>query len=209
MIFNKFSSVFAKTGQEILYAQQYEEVALNALSNLHELHELLNNYTGAIFDNGLFKIHNKGSFYIWTKLAFEYFKKFQGNSYCFAFDWLGRQYAVNYFNNKTMILILDPATAEAFEVDKNIESFLNEDLAENKDFLFDVEKFYHLQKLVSQFRFEECFGFKQFLFLGGEDVVENYEITNMEVYWELNHQIYLKTRNLPPGTKVNLSIDPI
>ena len=108
-----------------------------------------------------------------------------------------------------MILILEPATAEALEVEKNIELFLNEDLVENRDYLFDIEKYYHLRKMVNHFKFEECLGFKQFLFLGGKDHVDNFEIIDMEVYWELNYQIYLKTRNLPPGTKIHLSIDPL
>jgi len=209
MKLNKFLSMFTNTGREESYANRYDEVGLSAISNLPELRELFEKYPGTIFNDGLFKILSIGSFYLWTNLTFEYFKRFKGNSYCFAFDWLGRQYAVNYLKNKTTILILDPATAEAFEVEKNIELFLNEDLVENKDYLFDIEKYYHLRKMFSHFKFEECFGFKQFLFLGGKDQVDNFEITDMEVYWELNYQIYLKTRNLPPGTKLHLSIQPL
>jgi len=209
MKLNEFLLVFAETGREIRYAQRYEEVALSALSNLPELSELFDKHSGAIFDGGLFKIHNKGSFYLWTKLTFEYFKKFKDNSYCFAFDWIGRQYAVNYFRGKTMILILDPATAEVFEVEKNIELFLNEDLVENKDYLFDVEQYQYLGKIFDHFKFEDCWGFKQFLFLGGKDHVDNFEIIDMEVYWELNYQIYCKTKKLPPGTLINLTIDPL
>jgi hypothetical protein len=38
--------------------------------------------------------------------------------------------------------------------------------------------------------------FKQPLSLGGADEVSNYEVTDMEVYWEINRQIFLQIRNL-------------
>ena len=68
---NEFLSVFTKTGQEVSYAQRYEEVGSSAISNLPELCELFDKYPGTIFNEGLFKIHNKGSFYLWTNLTFE------------------------------------------------------------------------------------------------------------------------------------------
>src|ERR1700748_3683929 len=106
-----FLTSFTQTGSDNSYSEKYKEVGTIALIKLPELFSLFNNHSGAIFNNGLFKIHNIRSFYFWTELTFEYFKKFKGNSYCFAFDWVGRQYAVNYHEGKTTILMLDPATA--------------------------------------------------------------------------------------------------
>ena len=204
-----FLESYEKSGIDNTYLKSYEEVGTTALVKLPGLSILFEEFSGAVFDDGLFKIHNKGSFYLWTELTFEYFKKFKGNSYCFAFDWVGRQYAVNYINNRPRILMLDPATAEAFELEKNIELFFNEDLVEYKKEMLEFDKFKHLKKkLNSKLKFEECFGFKKMLFLGGKDDLENYELIDLEVYWELNYQIYTKTKDLPGGTLIdNINIE--
>ncbi|HWZ16906.1 MAG TPA: T6SS immunity protein Tdi1 domain-containing protein [Mucilaginibacter sp.] len=208
MKLDKFLGAFKQSGRDNTYLRQYNKVGSSALSNLPELRELFEKFAGMAFENGLFKIHTIGSFYLWTEIAFEYFKKFKGNSYCFAFDWVGRQYAVNYSKGKTLILMLDPATAEVFELEANIESFLSEELDDFKNGLLEIEKFNTLsRKIVPNLQFSQCIGFKKFLFLGGKDELDNFEVSDMEVYWELSYQIYCKTRGLPPGTIVNLSIE--
>ena len=207
MKLNSFLATFAQSDTDSHYLKQYNEVGSNAIQALPELKDLFNQLSGAIFENGLFRVHNIGSFYFWTELAFTYFKEYKGYSYCFAFDWVGRQYAVNYFNDKTLILMLDPATGEVFELEANIESFLNNDLDDFKNGLLEFEKFEILRnKIVGKLPFDQCFGFKQFLFLGGKDELDNFELCDMEVYWELNYQIFCKTRNLPGGTPLNISI---
>ena len=103
--------------------------------------------------------------------------------------------------------MLDPATAEAFELESDIESFLNEDLDEFKNGLLEFEKFNFLkEKLIDELSFNQVLGFKKFLFLGGKDQLDNFEVIDMEIYWELNYQIYNKTKDLPGGTSLNISI---
>ena len=208
MELNSFLKTYQQTGCNNEYAVKYKEVGDLALNNLPELSDLFKESSGKIFENGLFRIHNTGSFYLWTELSFDYFKKFKGKSYCFAFDWVGRQFAVNYLDGKSQILMLDPATAEVFTLNKNVASFLNEDLVEFKDELMDIANFNSLRKKlnVDKLKFNQCMGFKKFLFLGGSLELDNYEVIDEEVYWELNYQVYLQTKNLPPGTLLNVSI---
>jgi hypothetical protein len=208
MNLNNFSANFHQVTVDSTHLNRYHEVGLVALSKLPEVYSLFKLFSGSVFDDGLLRIHNPGSFYFWTELTFEYFKKFKCNSYCFAFDWIGRQYAVNYNNGNTMILMLDPATAEAFELITDIESFLNDNVDDFKHDILEFERFKILSKKVkSTLQFDQCFGFKRFLFLGGNDEDDNYELNDMEVYWELNYQIYNKTKNLPAGTLIgNISI---
>jgi hypothetical protein len=208
MKLDNFLTSFKKSSDDGGYLNRYNEVGLSALANLPELYELFENLSGTAFENGLFKIHSYGSFYSWTQIAFEYFKKYRGNSYCFAFDWVGRQYAVNYNKGKTLILMLDPATAEVFELEANIESFLNEEIEEFKIGVLEFEKFRVLsERTAFKLNFGQCMGFKKFLFLGGKDELNNLEVVDMEVYWELNYQVFCKTNGLPPGTSINLSIE--
>ena len=96
--------------------------------------------------------------------------------------------------------MLDPATLEVFEVEATIEEFFNDHLSEAKEDLLEASNFKQFApNLSGQLRFDHCIGFVKPLYLGGKDELSNLEDWDMEVYWELNYQIYLKTRNLKLG----------
>jgi hypothetical protein len=59
------------------------------------------------------------------------------------------------------------------------------------------------EKETINLAFDSCFCFKKSLFLGGEDVIQNYQLANMDVSWELNLQIMAKIKDLPEGTIIN------
>jgi len=209
MNLSDFSRHYNCTDIEKSRYSEFAEVGEVALNRSVQMQSLINQYAGATFDHGLFRIHNQGSFYRWTKLAFEYFKKFDGFALVFGFDWMGRQFALNEPENSNVILMLDPATAEAFELEASLEEFFNTDLVEGKEDFLEATKFQTINKRAkTDLPFDHCVGFIKPLFLGGKDEILNLEDSDMEVYWELNRQIYFKTKNLPPGTSVNLSIDP-
>ncbi len=209
MKLENFLASFNSSGKGETYFEKYKEVGMLAMSTLPELSDLFNKLSGTEFEEGLLKIHTFGSSYFWTAIAFEFFKRYKGTSYCFAFDWFGRQYAVNYSGNKTLILLLDPATAEVFEMESNIQSFLNEDTEEFKEVHLDKERFTTFyRKMGHKLKFSQCVGFKKPLFLGGKDDHSNFETGDMEVYWELNYQIYNQIKNLPGGTLIdNIKIE--
>jgi hypothetical protein len=91
-----------------------------------------------------------------------------------------------------------------FELEQTVEGFLNEDLVEYKENTLVVRDFLQLQKLYGNgLKLEECIGFKKLLFLGGKDEINNLERIDMEVYWEVNYQIYRKIQSLPEGQLIN------
>lgn len=112
-----FNSQYRCTGVEKALYEKFGEVGEIALKKSNKIQSLLDQFAGASFDSSLFRVHNKGSFYYWTKLTFEYFKKYKGTALVFGFDWMGRQFALNERANKSVILMLDPATAKAFELE--------------------------------------------------------------------------------------------
>jgi hypothetical protein len=50
---------------------------------------------------------------------------------------------------------------------------------------------------------DQCVGYKVPLFLGGQDVVENLELTDLDVYWSISGQLRHGALSLPPGTSIN------
>ena len=86
--------------------------------------------------------------------------------------------------------MFDPATGEYFEMEQDLFGFLNEDLVEYRNDLLGEDRFFELyQNDKTPLNIDQCFGFKIFLFLGGEDSNENLEKIDIEVYWELNSQV--------------------
>jgi hypothetical protein len=207
MKLDKFNSHYKVTAIERNLYGKFTEVGDATLKNLSEVQMLIDQFGGATLDKGLFRIHNRGSFYYWTKLGFDYFKKYRGASYVFGFDWVGRHFAVTNKANKNIILMLDPATAEVFELEASIEDFFNIDLVEGKNDLLEEKRFQQLRKGISDdLAFDHCLGFIKPLFVGGKDENSNLDDSDMEIYWELNYQVYCKTKNLTDGTKLNFSI---
>lgn len=207
MKLDRFTNHYAVTGIEKDLYGKYAEVGDIAIKNVDQVKFLLDQFGGATFDRGLFRIHSKGSFYYWTKLCFEYFKKYKGTSYVFGFDWVGRHFALTEKANKSIILLLDPATAEVFELQASIEHFFNISLVRGKEDLLEEKKFQEIrEKMAEDLRFDHCIGFVKPLFLGGKDEDSNLENSDMEVYWDLNYQVYCKIKNLPGGTSLNISI---
>jgi hypothetical protein len=115
-----------------------------------------------------------------------------------------RQFAADV-NRTDFILMFDPSTAEALELQQNIASFHNEELVNDRESYLTQSSF---DKLLGVLRIEElpfnkCLGYKVPLFLGGKDKLDNYELSDLEVYWDFQSQIYHQIKDLPPGTKIN------
>ena len=54
----------------------------------------------------------------------------------------------------------------------------------------------------------ECGGYRIPLFLGGADSLENMEVSDMEVYWDMTDQLWEAMKDLPAGTKIgNISFE--
>ncbi len=90
--------------------------------------------------------------------------------------------------------MFDPATAEVFELEQDLNLLHDDDLVNVADDmlankLFEkVLKFYKIENIT----FKECIGYKVPLFLGGKDNMENYDRIDLEVYWQMQNQLHKK-----------------
>ena len=163
------------------------------------LYELYKNFGGTTFSNGLLRIHTFESSNKWTDLLTnKYYKEFSGKLYCFAFNWQGCMFCINSSN--TELFIFDPATCEYFSLENaNIEDFFNSIIFDYDDETFITDYFNEtLQHLeMNQIEFKNSFGHRKPLFLGGIDDVENYEVIDTEVLWDLQIQIAENINEIP------------
>ena len=172
--------------------------------------ELLLEFGGKSFDNGLYTIHTFKDSLKWTNLLSHYFEKFKDEMISFGHDWMGRQFCVPTRSNEC-ILMFDPATQEDFFIDENLLFFHNNILVEDKiDFLaLDTFEEVLTYLKIDSIKYNQGIGFKTPLFLNGKPEVSNYEVGDLEVYWDFEYQLYQQVKNLPDGTRVhNVVINP-
>ena len=89
-----------------------------------------------------------------------------------------------------MVLLLEPGPGEALQIPLPIIAFHDEELPAYADDAL-AAKFYQQWKAQhpSDIPSEKCIAYKVPLFLGGKDVVENLELSDLDVYLELCGQL--------------------
>ena len=103
----------------------------------------------------------------------------------FGYDWMGRHFAVDTRNGT--VLLMEPGTGEVLSLPTDFVDFHNTEIVEFSDdclaagfFSEWYEASGHYELLHSQ-----CAGYKVPLFLNGQDTLDNLEVSDMEVYWEI------------------------
>ncbi|MDR3668691.1 MAG: DUF1851 domain-containing protein [Ignavibacteriaceae bacterium] len=145
---------------------------------------------GFSFRNGLYRTHTLESSIKWGLIISKFFPGYPG---ClpFGYDWMGCQLCVhrNYENN---IYMFDAATGKDYSAKSSLNDFHNEGLIYDRTsylsepIFIEALEFLKLKKIS----YQNCLGFKIPLFLGGTDSFDNYESTDMEVYWEIQGQLF-------------------
>lgn len=104
----------------------------------------------------------------------------------FGYDWLGRIFAVDGELNAKMY---DVATNDVFII-ADIENFFKTELAEYADDLIAADVYEEwLQSGGAKPTADHCIGYKVPLFLGGKDEFDNYELSDIDVYWTITGQL--------------------
>lgn len=137
-----------------------------------------------------------------TEFIREGFPEFAARAVPFAVDWIGRVAAVDKARPPGLLLI-EPGSADAFEIDESFADFFNVDVVDDPDTFLAADLFRDWQASSGVVPGAgECVGFKVPLFLGGAGAAVNLELTDLEVYWGLAAQLRTRTRGLPPGTPI-------
>lgn len=167
--------------------------------------ETIHKLGGKTFSGGLYRVIPGQDVTTVTDWVVEAFPDYKDRVRCFGYDWLGRVFAVDVNRDET-ILRFEHSFHEVIVIPGSIIDFHEDILIESADAALS-DAFYKewlgaREEKVS-LSLDDCVGYEKSLFLGGEDVVENLEITNFEVYISLCHQIYTAVQDLPEGATIN------
>ncbi|ROM86464.1 DUF1851 domain-containing protein [Pseudomonas brassicacearum] len=177
--------------------------ALDIKGDAYGVSELMSEFGGCSFDRALYRVMAPSSNSEWNQVVEYAFPNFDGRVQCFGYDWLGRIFALDsgrLEGGHSGVVMFEPGTGEALEIPCNIVTFHNEELMEYREEALAVS--FHIQWLAQGAApsYEDCIGYRVPLFLGGKDVVENLEVSDLDVYWTLIGQIIRKTKELPLGS---------
>ncbi|NUR02000.1 MAG: DUF1851 domain-containing protein [Streptomyces sp.] len=177
------------------------------LANLGGFPELISIGAGASFGDGIIRVHAEGEAQRARELARDMFPEFEDAIEPVAEDWMGRQIAARLRRNSgtaAELLLLEPGSGEAFEIDCNISTLFNDELIDDPDTYLSADLFAEWRRVDSNtLPPGQCVGFKVPLFLGGSGEVDNLEVVDVEVYWSLLAQLRAGTKDLPPGAKIS------
>ncbi len=159
-------------------------------------------YSGKSYHRGLYRFHSFAKCDFWTNIAVSIFPEQKGKLFCFSYDWLGRQFALDP-NDPNVIHMVDIDQGEVLSMQSSLENFHDVELVENADDIVAMAAFNDFFGEKGAIGVYQCVGYKTPLFLGGEDNRGNQEIIDMEVYWSIGAQILDKVRPLPDGTRIS------
>jgi Domain of unknown function (DUF1851) len=169
--------------------------------------ELAGQFAGRSFEDGLYRLHDRRTGEQGEAALGEAFTEFRGRACPFAYDWLGRQFALDTDRaegGEPLVLLLEPGTGETFEIPLSFAAF-HEQLFELKEPALAASFFSEWAQvnptLVPLGR-GDCVGYTIPLFLGGSDTVDNLEVIDLDVHWSLSSQLRAATSDLPPGTSI-------
>lgn len=164
-----------------------------------ELADFFFTYGNATYNNGLYRTHSIDSSIKWTGLLEEYYPAFKGKVRCFGYDWEGNMIVQRMDGRQSVIMIFEIATGDYYELEQTIEGFHEEDLVDHKEDTLHVEKFLlvtsHLG--LSSISRNDCIAHRVSLLMGGEDVAENMEVTDLEVNWSIQQQLMDEINKMP------------
>jgi hypothetical protein len=170
--------------------------------------EVVQRFGGQSFNGGLYRVLGASDVRTWNHAMEAAFPEFKGPVHCFAFDWLGRVFALDgqrLVGYEPAVVMFEPGSGQALEIPCDLRSFHDEELCNYADAAL-ADDFYKRWLQVGGGRpsFRQCVGYKRPLFLGGSDTVENLELIDLDVYWTISAQLISKLRGAAVGSKVNI-----
>ncbi|MFM2591776.1 T6SS immunity protein Tdi1 domain-containing protein [Vibrio harveyi] len=202
-MFESFLSKFKK--DELKGGEQAS--SFNFPINTVGLEDFFSSYSGSSFNQGLYRFHSFENISKWNKIVSEAFPSFSQRIFCFGYDWLGRQFALDLGRSEAgepLVFMFEPGTGEALEIPVNFAQFHEDELVNYTNEALAVEFFSEWLATGNEPpASSQCVGYKKPLFLGGADIVANLELIDLEVYWGISGQLLEKVRGLPPGTPIS------
>lgn len=197
---------FAEAYRPVCFAQPSLETYGRSLQGFTKSAERLVQFSGCSFGGGIYHLLESDEISSWTRAVQEGFPEYSDRIRCFGRDWLCNQFCLDKQRmeaGEALILLFEIGTGKVLKIPETFDSFHSSLIIKDPDAAL-AATFYGRWRIVDSrpLGADECVGYKVPLFLGGKDELGNLERMNASVYWHDSVQMLLRTRDLPPGTKI-------
>ena len=168
-----------------MFSKFFEFVGESSQKDIHSMEEFLGYCSGKSFLNGLYRIHYTADIPKWNDIVGKSFPKFAGKIKTFGYDWLGNHFALDMYRN--IVLLFEPGARGVFNVNADFVNFHNETMLEYTEECLAESYFTDWYEANNKYKLlhSECVEYKVPLFLNGREELDNLEVSDMEVYWEI------------------------
>ena len=144
-------------------------------------------FGGMAFGKGLFSVFDRGDIRYWERIIKKAFPEYEEKFDLFGHDWLGRCFAVETSREGIeKIVIFDPGVLEMYDVPLSFMDFVNKAIPMSTNDCLALDSFVKwYQNGGCELEYQQCVGYKKPLFMGGEEGLDNLEVTKMEAYWRM------------------------
>lgn len=171
---------------------------------------LLSEFGGSSFNGGLYRVIRGSDVDVWASRIGYAFPEFKDRVTCFGYDWLGRAFAVDVKRleaGKPGVVMFEPGSGQVLKIPANMETFHENELINFGDAALAMNFYREWQERARvNLAYNQCVGYRRPLFLGGLDNVDNLDVSDIDVYWNILGQLILKSKGLPIGTPVRTRI---
>lgn len=191
-MFERFKKMYGVERDTVDAATIWTDPRLNGIDGYATFAQ---EYAGASFRGGFYRVHDDQTGPQALSLVADAFPELSERACPFGYDWLGRQFAVDSGRvaaGDPQVLLLEPGTGEALEIPVGFSEFHEVELIEHPDaalasgFFRDWSSANHHELPLLR---DQCVGYRVPLFLGGQDTVENLEVSDLDVYWSICGQL--------------------
>jgi len=164
--------------------------------------QLVDKFGGCVFEQGLYRIYLPEACETWSLAAGEAFPEFRGKLAIFGQDWQGNQFGIQAAGPST-VLLLQIGSGQAFEVAETLQQAHEVEFVEFADEVLSIRLWQEWPASGGAIpKLNQCVGLINPLFLGGLNIVENLQLCDTEVYWDITRQLLAQARISPPGTMI-------
>src|SRR5262249_52866509 len=138
----------------------------------------------------------------WSVAVGEAFPEFRGQLAVFGQDWQGNQFGIKLASSSA-VLLLQIGSGQAFEIAETLEQVHEVEFVDFPDEALSMglwQEWLSVRGITPSF--DQCVGFVNPLFLGGSNRVDNLQLCDTQVYWDITGQLLAQARAMPPGTKI-------
>lgn len=196
-MFGRFLAAYPSDGGHVSPPANVEP-----LRQVPGLAELVTLGAGCSFGSGVLRVFTDDEARRAQSLVNAMFPEWAARIRPFAQDWLGRQYVLD-LRRGGMLLLMEPGSGGVYELDEKIPELFDQLMVDEPDTFLALDLFSAWREAHPEaIPVGKCVGFKTPLFLGGDGVVDNLEVTDEEVYWSIHGQLWGKVKDLPPGASI-------